>query len=54
MFGIGWKVSGTLVVDDWPVGGLRKTVGEDEGAAILVTGFKRLLRKITGGVVVGG
>jgi hypothetical protein len=56
--GIGWKFNGTRV-DDWPMFGVeeepRKTVGEDDGAAILlVTDFKRLLRASNGGVVVGG
>ena len=56
--GIGWKVNGTRV-DDWPMFGVeeepRNTVGEDDGAAILlVTDFKRLLRASNGEVVVGG
>lgn len=38
-----------FVVEEGP----RNTVGEDEGVAILVTDFKRLLRASTG-VVVGG
>jgi hypothetical protein len=36
------------------VEGPRNTVGEDDGAAILVTEFKSLLLANTGGVVVGG
>jgi hypothetical protein len=52
---IGRKVNGTRV-DDWPMFGVegpRNTEGEDEGAAMLVRDFRRLLRASTGGVVVG-
>lgn len=51
---IGWKVNGTRVDDSLGMEGPRNPVGEDDGAAILVTDFNRLLREGTGGVVVAG